>query len=247
MKFCSRLSFFVFTFHLVFSSVSLAHLRNAVRIYAGAGASHECIEQAEKTFNRLIGRKYTVSKILPGELKESLWVEETALLVMPGGADIPYTQDLNGEGNQIIRRFVEEGGVYMGFCAGAYYAGGYLEFAKGNRYLEVVGPRELAFFPGTVQGPVFEEEKMAKFSAFGQNFEGYYNGGGQFVDAESYSDVEILARYEEIPEKPVAMVQCKVGNGLAFLSGIHIEYDRHHSSEHLSELWKEVIKGAGLE
>ena len=39
-------------------------------------------------------------------------------IVFPGGADSPYQEKLQGEGNRVIRQFVEEGGWYLGFCAG---------------------------------------------------------------------------------------------------------------------------------
>jgi glutamine amidotransferase-like uncharacterized protein len=50
--------------------------------------------------------------------------------------------------------FVSQGGGYLGLCAGAYYACARVEFEPGTR-LEVVGDRELAFFPGIAQGAAF--------------------------------------------------------------------------------------------
>ena len=45
------------------------------------------------------------------------------------------------------QEFVENGGSYLGICAGAYFACDYIEFDK-NGPLEVVGPRDLKFYPG---------------------------------------------------------------------------------------------------
>jgi hypothetical protein len=39
----------------------------------------------------------------------------------------------------------------IGFCARGYYGTARCEFEVGNRVLEVVGPRELLFFPGLVE------------------------------------------------------------------------------------------------
>lgn len=50
--------------------------------------------------------------------------------------------------------FVTQGGSYLGLCAGAYYACARVEFEPGTP-LEVVGDRELAFFPGIAQGAAF--------------------------------------------------------------------------------------------
>jgi biotin--protein ligase len=57
----------------------------------------------------------------------------------------------------------------------------------------------------------------------------YYNGGGVFVDAESFKDrgVEVVARYTDklaVEGGDAAMVYCKVGEGGALLSGPHPEY-----------------------
>jgi glutamine amidotransferase-like uncharacterized protein len=74
---------------------------------------------------------------------------------MPGGRDLPYVKKLQGKGNRNIFDFVRNGGSYLGICAGAYYGCSLVQFAQGDPLLEVVGPRELAFFPGVSQGPVF--------------------------------------------------------------------------------------------
>lgn len=127
------------------------------------------------------------------ELLQAAWCDETLLLVMPGGADLPYCGALNGPGNARIRgarhtsditcplprrltpstlsslppyhpkpstpnpEFVmERGGAYLGLCAGAYYACRAVCFQQG-RALEVLGERELRFFPGRAWGSVTPE------------------------------------------------------------------------------------------
>jgi len=176
------------------------------------------------------------------------WTASCALLVMPGGADLGYCRTLNGEGNRRIAQFVERGGAYFGFCAGAYYASKRCEFEVGNRRLEVVGDRELAFYPGTSRGCafpgfVYHSEEGARDAelkvdktilaegAVPEVFRSYYNGGGVFVDAPKFKDqgVDILASYtQKISVDPgegtAAVVYCKVGEGAAILTGPHPEY-----------------------
>ena len=72
------------------------------------------------------------------------------IFVMPGGADLPYCKKLNGIGNEKIRKFIEDGGFYIGICAGAYYACKRINF-KGKDY-DVSGDRELGLFEGTAEG-----------------------------------------------------------------------------------------------
>ena len=135
----------------------------------------------------------------------------------------------------------------MGFCAGAYYGSNRCEFEEGNKKLEVVGDRELAFYPGTCRGLAFpgfvyhsEEGARAvelKISKTGLTkgslpdvFRSYYNGGGVFVDAPKFQEkgVEILASYtQDLKADPgegtAAVVYCKVGDGAAVLTSPHPE------------------------
>lgn len=92
----------------------------------------------------------TAEEVIGGKLSE-----HCCLLVMPGGRDLPYVERLRGKGNEAISRFVENGGGYLGICAGAYYGCSAVQFAQGDPHLEVVGRRELSFFKGVSQGPVF--------------------------------------------------------------------------------------------
>ena len=178
---------------------------------------------------------------------EEPWSSTCALLVFPGGADLGYCRTLNGEGNRKISQYVERGGSYLGFCAGAYYASARCEFEAGNKQLEVVGDRELAFYPGVCRGLAFPgfvyhseagakavELKVSKDSltegSVPDIFRSYYNGGGVFVDALKYQDkgVEVLASYTEklkvdAGEGTAAVVYCKVGSGAAVLTCPHPE------------------------
>ena len=167
---------------------------------------------------------------------------------MPGGADLPYCRTLNGEGNRRISQFVERGGAYLGFCAGGYYGSKRCEFEVGNNALEVIGARELAFYPGTCRGCAFKgfvyhSEKGARAAelkvstdaltkgSVPQLLRSYYNGGGVFVDAPKFADqgVEVLASFtEELHVDPgegmAAVVFCKVGQGGAILTSTHPEF-----------------------
>lgn len=180
-------------------------------------------------------------------LKEP-WAPTCALLVFPGGADLGYCRVLNGAGNRAIANFVRRGGSYLGFCAGGYFGSARCEFEVGNRELEVVGSRELAFFPGTCRGGAFggftyhseEGARAAQLLVRKDAFSGagilpvelrcYYNGGGVFVDAEKLGSdaVEVLAEYgEDIAVESgsakAAVVFCKIGEGSVILTGPHPE------------------------
>lgn len=44
-----------------------------------------------------------VDTLSAAELLDGGWTQQAALLVMPGGADLPYCRHLNGRGNAIIK------------------------------------------------------------------------------------------------------------------------------------------------
>lgn len=200
------------------------------------------------SLRRLLSPNYAVIPVSESVILNEPWDSTCALLVVPGGADLGYCRVLNGQGNRRISEFVRRGGAYLGLCAGAYYGSSRCEFEVGNKPLEVVGSRELAFFPGTCRGGAFQgfeyhSEKGARAAVLrvnegafvGENlaetFASYYNGGGVFVDAGEVAaptKVQVLASYEDDVDVDgghgkAALVLCHVGDGLALLSGPHPE------------------------
>ncbi|OAX84688.1 biotin-[acetyl-CoA-carboxylase] ligase [Emergomyces africanus] len=214
----------------------------------GNGTTVDAVRHCLYSLRRLLASNYAVIPVTGEMIVNEPWTSSCALLVMPGGADLPYCRTLNGEGNRRIKQFVQRGGAYLGFCAGGYYASKRCEFEVGNKKLEVIGDRELAFFPGICRGCAFPgfvydsedgaravELKVSKSApAFGsvpEVFKAYYNGGGVFVDAPIYADqgVEVLASYTEdlsvdSGDGSAAIVYCKVGEGAAILTGAHPEF-----------------------
>lgn len=200
------------------------------------------------SLRRLLSPNYAVISINGDAILKEPWTASCALLVFPGGADQGYCHKLNGEGNRRIAQYVARGGAYLGFCAGAYYGSKRCEFEKGNKELEVIGDRELAFYPGICRGLAFAgfvygseagthaaqlevSQEQFKEEHVPASFRCYYNGGGVFVDAPKFKDrgIEILASYtEELHVDPgegsAAVVYCKVDEGAAILSNTHPEY-----------------------
>lgn len=185
---------------------------------SGPGTTPDSVKHCTDTLRRLLSPYYAILNVNSSTLLTEPWPAYTALLVFPGGADLHYCREFNGKGNQAITKYVRQGGRYLGFCAGAYYGSGRVEFEVGNREMEVSGARELKFFPGTARGAVFKgfeygthENAVAANvdinTTFLQNtnmdpplsFPAYSNGGCLFVDAEKYkrNGTEVLARYTD--------------------------------------------------
>ncbi|CAZ80073.1 unnamed protein product [Tuber melanosporum] len=221
--------------------------RMNVLVYSGTGTTVESVRHCLYSLRRLLSPHYAVIPAAADTLLKEPWETSCALLIIPGGADLGYCRVLNGEGNRRIAQFVRKGGAFIGFCAGGYYGCKMVEFEVGNGKMEVVGSRELQFFPGACRGAAFagfqyasekgarapkiKVEKEALGDSELEGFNSYYNGGGLFVDADKYADggVEVLARFEEKEKLSVeggdaAVVYCKIGNGGAILTGPHPEF-----------------------
>lgn len=201
----------------------------SIKIYSGKGVA---VELLPAFFQEL--SMHSISLISSKEIVESDWEKDTDLFIMPGGRDVPYHLALRGKGNHRIRKFVENGGTYLGICAGAYYGCREVDFDRGMQ-LEVLGLRELAFFPDSAYGPAFgpgtfcyRSEAGAKAALISLASEQsllrcYYNGGCFFPRADAYPHVNVLARYLEIEGHPPAIIQMSVGKGRVVLSGLHLE------------------------
>ncbi|KAK4053395.1 biotin holocarboxylase synthetase [Microbotryomycetes sp. JL201] len=221
----------------------LKHWMN-VLVYNGSGVSASSRDHAVASLRSFLAHRYDVQLVTPKALKSAPWQDSCALLVFPGGRDLPYVFDLQGEANTKIRNWVAAGGRYLGFCAGAYYASQRVEFELGTQ-LEVQGDRALSFFPGVCRGTAFpgfayESESGARQvslelnrAAFRDTWQQspshvdvWYNGGGAFElpDWDARRDVQVLGRYADKQDRPVAGVRVQVGNGKAILWSVHPEH-----------------------
>ena len=234
-----------FTFLMLLCGSISAHTN--ILIYSGPGVGPKSLANTVTMIKQLTGSNYTILTVGPETIIDQAWINNTALLIMPGGADKPYLEKLAGQGNANIRNYVNNGGKFLGICAGAYYSADRIEFAKGDKDLEVVGDRELKFFPGLITGPTY-----AGFDYRGTNanngaraaklywqdtkslnitdkFTVFYNGGGSFIAADKYSNVTVLALYgielRNTLKAEAAIVECVVGKGKAILTGVHFEWD----------------------
>ncbi|KAH6647805.1 biotin-protein ligase [Truncatella angustata] len=220
-----------------------------VLVYTGTGTTVESVKHAIYSLRRLLAPNYyAVIPLTEASLLKEPWPSTCALLVFPGGADLGYCRVLNGAGNALISQYVRRGGAYLGFCAGGYYGSKKCEFEVGNRGMEVIGPRELAFFSGTCRGGAFKgfqynSEKGARavrldvkkdaFKSVGvlpDEVLCYYNGGGVFIlPPKTPDEYQVLASYAgdidvDGGEEKAAAVFCRVGQGSAILTGPHPEF-----------------------
>ena len=225
-----------------------------VLVYSGPGTTTESVRHVLYSLRRLLSPHYSITPITADTILKEPWQPSCALLVIPGGADLPYCRALDGNGNRKITQYVRRGGSFLGFCAGGYYGAARCEFEPDDKVMAVVGSRELRFFEGTCRGGAFKgftyaSEAGARAARVGvevgvfegegkeevpEEFISYYNGGGVFVDADQLAKrnegnrVTVLARYlDPLDVKGVgdaAIVHMKVGEGDVILTGPHPEF-----------------------
>ncbi|KAI5963932.1 hypothetical protein CANMA_003529 [Candida margitis] len=213
-----------------------------VLVYSGPGTTTESVKHCLDSLRLHLSKYYAVLPVSDTVLLTEPWMRKTSMLVIPGGADLPYCQLLNGDGNRKIKKYVKDGGKFIGFCAGGYYSSERCEFDVGGP-LEVSGSRELAFYPGTCRGCAFKGFKYeshlgARASKLSVNTHAlphapehvytYYNGGGVFIDTSRFKDVEVLARYDDKTDvddqDQAAIIYRKLGKGGVILTGPHPEF-----------------------
>lgn len=207
-----------------------------IYIYNDQGVSQQGLQQILEFLHTHIPARYNLQLINAEQIAAREWMQDARMLIIGGGADLPYTQRLRGAGNRAIKEYVYNGGTYVGICAGAYYAASYVEFDK-NGPLEVLGARDLAFFPGKAIGPIlsaydYQTNSGARAAKLHTCMHGceeiscYYNGGGFFAQAHDYDNVEVIAVYAESqPSGLPAIIRVHYGHGVAILSAVHFEYN----------------------
>ncbi|KWU43034.1 class II aaRS and biotin synthetase [Rhodotorula sp. JG-1b] len=215
-----------------------------VLVYDGSGVAAASRDNTLRFLKALLSHRYDVQTVSPRSIKEEPWTDTCALLVFPGGRDLPYCYDLGQTGTRRIREWVHGGGRYLGICAGAYFASSEIEFEVG-RPLEVTGERALGFFPGLCRGTVYpgfeyDSDAGARLVELSLNRTAWrdfwpqtpascvtsYNGGGAFLPSRdaSASAWTSLASYSDLPDAPSAGVLCQFGSGRAVLWGVHPEH-----------------------
>ena len=197
-----------------------------IYLYQDEGASDFSLFSAQSYFKNDNISFVSASQIIEEEIPDSI-----DLFIMPGGADRPYARKLNGTGNQVIRHYVENGGTYLGICAGAYYGCQNIEFQK-NTPEAICEERELGFFKGTATGclkdialPYDETLKSAAVTSITQENKTYATlyWGGCYFSAQQSEDFDVIAYYDSVTGQPPAIISCPVGKGKAVLSGVHFE------------------------
>lgn len=115
-----------------------------VLVYSGPGVSPLSLSHTILSLSLLLLPHYTVQPVSAELLATEPWEPSCALLVIPGGRDLPFIDEMTikTKVTSRIAEFVREGGRYLGICAGAYFASAEVKFDAGGPK-QVIGKRHL--------------------------------------------------------------------------------------------------------
>jgi glutamine amidotransferase-like uncharacterized protein len=206
---------------LLFSTLSFANNKTDEKplalVWFGPGACVENCARAAAHMARLAGFK--VQHVTSENFSQAL-LDEAKLWVQPGGDAIAAAKDMGVERLQMLRAFVDKGGRYVGFCAGAFLADHWVD--------------DFNTVPGLGITPVVTEDYAKDQVGLDElildvNWEGklrhlYFNTGGTFRPETATPDVKVLAYFqtEGMPVLPAAW-ENTFGAGRVVVTGTHPE------------------------
>ncbi len=209
-------------------------MRNKVLIYEDYGCADvsllaEGLREYFEPRGCHVGFTDAASIIKNNELNENVLA-----FFIPGGAGTPYRRKLEIQGNEKIRDYVKNGGIYYGICAGAYYACRRTIFEKDIPELKIISECGLNLIEGQAIGTLYKElnilpyaKNAASSAVVGlrwndkEEYVSHYHGGPYF-ELDDEVENEVLARYDFADNKP-AVISRQYGKGRVILSGVHFE------------------------
>jgi len=150
------------------------------------------------------------------------------VLVVPGGWAVNYRRSLTSAGLQNIRNFVSEGGVYVGICAGAYFAADSIIW-NGRTYdypldlfqgYAIGAIDSIVSWPGYAMTHVTLNDSWRAPSLDSTQYVLYY-GGPYFESYGTFFDT--AGMYNRINQPGIIVFT--YGNGKVILSGVHPEIE----------------------
>ena len=139
-------------------------MRNKVLIYEDYGCADISVLAKElRTYFEPRGCKVGFTNANEIISRNSLNQEVLAFFI-PGGASTPYRHKLEVLGNAKIREYVQQGGVYYGICAGAYYACKHTEFEKDVPESRIIAEYKLDLLNAKAIGSLYKELNIEPFA-----------------------------------------------------------------------------------
>ncbi len=211
-----------------------------IALYSGSGSWDKNVDTLIDFFN-----SYEIEFGLLDEnsITEPELLDNYEIIVLPGGFAAEYRYKITD--HESIRIFVRNGGLFVGFCAGAYYAADIFVW-QGTEY-----DYPLELFTGSSVGPLvgkigWGEQALLNLNPdhpanedFDLQLDIYYYDGPFFEPHEednvNIGTIEILAYYD-VNNQP-AVIAGRSGQGGYLLFGPHPEMDGYGRDEGANWPW----------
>ena len=200
----------------IFSSGFLAPHASAHRrsplgkalVYRGPGSCEEhCSEAAALTAE---SAGFVAVFVGPDEVRKEVF-EDAKVWIQPGGMSSTVAQTMLPDLKANLKRFVAEGGAYVGYCAGGFLA---------TPMIASRGIEGLGLLPG-LNGMYVEpnEAMLYDIQWNGKTRKMYWEGGPYFILGPN-DTAEVTATY---PNGQAASVRAPYGLGRVYVTGLHPE------------------------
>lgn len=165
-----------------------------VALYADDGAAAAGSPQIKALL--VLEHGFSLELVSAEDIREGC-LDRFDVLIQPGGRGSKQAETLGPEGRAAIRRFVEQGGGYVGICAGAYLASAQYEWSLDLLDAKVIDREHWARGTGDVQLKL-TPAGCAMFTDDDGLATIYYGQGPLLAPAgrDEIPDYELLAAYE---------------------------------------------------
>jgi glutamine amidotransferase-like uncharacterized protein len=212
---------------LIATTMASNSTRLKALVYRGPAACTGCPESVGYLL-RTSASNFDVIYVGPNDTKITSDILKSAtIFAQPGGGGVSENWPHMKPYSSLIRNFVADGGVYLGFCLGAYFAGtpGYNFLPKGdNTNEECTQPGAQAtnrsntiiqldwtFHTGPKAGST--EKRWA-----------FFQDGAVMLVEKNMTGVEVLAKYAS--NHDIAATLNPFGKGIVATTGAHVEADK---------------------
>ena len=196
-------------------------------VYRGPAACDGCPESVAHLL-KTSASNFDVTYVGPNDDTITADILKTAtVFAQPGGGGVSENWPHMKPYSTLIRNFVSDGGIYMGFCLGAYFAGtpGYNFLPKGDNTNEestqpgaqvtnqknTIVQLDWTFHTGPKAGTT--EKRWA-----------FFQDGAVMLVQKNMTGVEVLARYAS--NQDIAATLNTFGKGIVASTGAHVEADK---------------------
>jgi len=118
-----------------------------ILIYNDIGSGESSVNHLRNCLLHFIGHRYIIKLIDAQFILKNEWQKSCKMICFGGGYDLGFLKKLGINGCGLIRQFIYSGGIYIGICAGAYFACKNIEFDIHGPN-EVLGERYIKLFNG---------------------------------------------------------------------------------------------------